>query len=208
MVTPPYDYSVFINCPFDAEYRPMLYAITFAVHDCGFKARCTLEVDDAGRVRMDNILDLIRDCRFGIHDISHTELDETHGLPRFNMPLELGLFLGATRFGEGEQEDKSCLILDRESYRYQKYISDIAGQDIKSHDDRTEVAIRNVRDWLDNSPVDPEVIRPSGGKISERYQWFMDELPELCEEVHLDSDELTYNNFTTLLVEWLRFHEW
>jgi hypothetical protein len=64
----------------------MLYAITFAVHDCGFKARCTLEIDDAGRVRMDNILGLIRDCRFGIHDISRTELDETHGLPRFNMP--------------------------------------------------------------------------------------------------------------------------
>lgn len=96
----------------------MLYAITFAVHDCGFKARCTLEIDDAGRVRIDNILDLIRDCRFGIHDISRTELDETHGLPRFNMPLELGLFLGATRFGEGEQEDKRCLILDRERYRY------------------------------------------------------------------------------------------
>lgn len=186
----------------------MLYAITFAVHDCGFKARCTLEIDDAGRVRMDNILDLIRDCRFGIHDISRTELDETHGLPRFNMPLELGLFLGATRFGEGEQEDKRCLILDRESYRYQKYISDISGQDIKSHEGRPEVAIRNVRDWLDSSPVDQEVIRPGGGKISERYQWFMDELSELCEEVHLDPDELTYNNFTTLLVEWLRFHEW
>lgn len=186
----------------------MLYAITFAVHDCGFKARCTQELDDVGRVRMDNILDLIRDCRFGIHDISRTELDETHELPRFNMPLELGLFLGATRFGEGEQQDKRCLILDRERYRYQKYISDIAGQDIKSHDDRSEVAIRNVRDWLDSSPVDPEVIRPGGSRISERYQWFMDELPELCDEVHLDPDELTYNNFTTLLVEWLRFHEW
>lgn len=88
------------------------------------------------------------------------------------MPLELGLFLRATKFGEGGQENKRCLILDRESYRYQKYISDIAGQDIKSHDDRSEVAIRNVRDWLDSSPVAPEVIRPGGGKIIERYQWF------------------------------------
>jgi hypothetical protein len=80
--------------------------------------------------------------------------DETHRLPRFNMPLELGLFLRATKFGEGGQENKRCLILDRESYRYQKYISDIAGQDIKSHDDRPEVAIRKVRDWFDSSPVD------------------------------------------------------
>lgn len=112
----------------------MLYAITFVVHDCGFKAR---------RVRTDNILGLIRDYRFGIHDIL-----------------------------------------------------------------RTEIAIRNVRDWLDSSPVDPEIIRPGGGEIFECYQWLMDELPELCEEVFLDPDELTYNNFTTLLVEWLRFHEW
>lgn len=42
------------------------------------------------------------------------------------MPLELGLFLGAKRYGTGKQRTKLCLILDRERYRYQKYCSDIA----------------------------------------------------------------------------------
>ena len=42
-----YDHNVFINCPFDEPYRPMLYALVFAVHDCGFKARSTLEIDDS-----------------------------------------------------------------------------------------------------------------------------------------------------------------
>lgn len=130
MAATSYDYDVFINCPFDFEYRPLLYALVFAVHDCGFRARSTLEIDDAGQVRIENIYSLIRDCRFGIHDISRTEPDETHGLPRFNMPLELGVFLGAAKFGRGRQREKRCLILDRERYRYQKYISDIAGQDI------------------------------------------------------------------------------
>jgi len=37
------------------------------------------------------------------HDISRTELNE-HSLPRFNMPLELGLFLGASRFGQLEED--------------------------------------------------------------------------------------------------------
>ncbi len=185
-----YDYNVFINCPFDAPYRPMLYALVFTVHDRGFRARCTLEID--------NIYTLIRECRFGIHDISRTELSEEHRLPRFNMPLELGLFLGATRFGSGRQKEKGCLILDRE--RYQKYISDIAGQDIKSHDGRSEVAIGKVRDWLDNALDEPGVIKTGGRKIAERYGWFMDELPELCEEVHLDPDELTFNNSQNVLM--------
>lgn len=203
-----YDHDVFLNCPFDSEYRPLLYALVFAVHDCGFRARSTLEIDDAGRVRIENIYALIRDCRFGIHDISRTEPDETHGLPRFNMPLELGVFLGATQFGRGRQKEKRCLILDRERHRYQKYISDIAGQDIKSHNGKPEAAIAKVRDWLDNALPDSDVMRPGGKKIARRFEWFSDELPELCEVVHLDPDELTFNNFTTLLVEWLSLHEW
>ena len=180
----------------------------FAVHDCGFRAHCTLEIDDAGRVRMESIYDLIRQCRFGVHDISRTELDPVNNLPRFNMPLEPGLFLGATRFGSGRQRDKRSLILDREQYRYQKYISDIAGQDIKAHDDRPGMAIRRVRDWLDNSPVDPDVMKPGARKMTERYERFISQLPELCEELHLHPEDLTFNNFTDILEEWLRYNEW
>jgi hypothetical protein len=80
-----YDYDVFINCPFDPDYHPMLDALVFAVHDFGFQARCTLEIDDSGRVRMENIVELIQDCRYGIHDISSTELDDANNLPRCNM---------------------------------------------------------------------------------------------------------------------------
>ncbi|HEX5701054.1 MAG TPA: hypothetical protein VFX77_10420 [Rubrobacter sp.] len=50
---------MFFNCPFDEPFRPLLYALVFAVHDCGFKARSTLEIDDAGRVRIENLYDLI-----------------------------------------------------------------------------------------------------------------------------------------------------
>src|SRR3990170_5195013 len=43
-----YEDSVFINCPFDSEYRAIFYALVFAVYDCGYVARCALEVDDSG----------------------------------------------------------------------------------------------------------------------------------------------------------------
>ena len=72
---------------------------------------------------------LANDCNAtGIHDISRIERDTVNNLPRFNMPFELGLFLGARRFGTRPQRDKQCLVLEAERYRYQKYLSDIAGQ--------------------------------------------------------------------------------
>jgi hypothetical protein len=43
---------VFINCPFDTGYQPIFSAIVFAVFDLGFVARCSLEDDDAGEVRL------------------------------------------------------------------------------------------------------------------------------------------------------------
>lgn len=104
--------------------------MVFAIHDCGYIARSALEAEDSAEVRMDKIAKIIKDCRYGIHDISRTEVGADTGLPRFNMPLELGLFLGARRFGSRTDKLKACLILDRARYRYQQFCSDIAGQDI------------------------------------------------------------------------------
>ena len=98
-----YDDNVFLNCPFDKNYWPILESITFAIHDCGFFARSALESDDGSEVRIRKIQDLVRICRYGIHDISRIELSQNSGLPRFNMPLELGIFLGAKSFGSGPQ---------------------------------------------------------------------------------------------------------
>src|SRR6202023_3921139 len=125
-----YERQVFLNCPFDPEFQAIRDAITFAVFDWGFRPRTPMEVEDASQVRIDKIFDIIRDCKFGIHDISQTEADVQSGLPRFNMPLELGMFLGAKRYGQDRQKRKMCLILDRERHRYQAFISDIAGQDL------------------------------------------------------------------------------
>ena len=49
------------------------------------------------------------------------------------MPLELGIFLGSKKYGDKKNKTKVCLVIDKEQYRYQIFISDIAGQDIKSH---------------------------------------------------------------------------
>ena len=158
---PTYSDNVFVNCPFDSEYEPIFHALLFAVHDCGYVARCALETEDAGDIRIDKILDIIDQCKFGIDDISRTELNEHH-LPRFNMPLELGLFLGARRFRSGRAK-KVTLILDRERYRYREFCSDISGQDIQAHNKSPVEAIKVVRNWLRSN--NPDVAIP-GGSIS------------------------------------------
>ena len=78
--------NVFMNCPFDTEYKSIFNAIIFAIFDCGYVARCALEIDDAGQVRIDKIGRIIADSKFGVHDISRTELDQHTELPRFNVP--------------------------------------------------------------------------------------------------------------------------
>jgi len=85
-----FESNVFLNCPFDDEYLPLRYAILFAIVDCGFIPRCALEIVDGSQLRMHSIKVMIKESRFGIHDISRTQLDPEHRLPRFNMPLEMG----------------------------------------------------------------------------------------------------------------------
>jgi hypothetical protein len=126
-------------------------------------------------------------------------------LPRFNMPLELGLFLGAKKFGNPSQRLKKCLILDREPHRYQKFLSDIAGQDIRSHDDEEQELVRQVRDWLN----DLELARPlpSGGLIFDEYQDFLVDLPNICEALDLLLNELTFRDFARVTFEWFKIRE-
>jgi hypothetical protein len=197
-----YTNSVFINCPFDGEYLPLFHAIIFTVFDCGYIARSAREVDDSSEVRIDKIAKIISMCKLGIHDLSRTELDKETSLPRFNMPLELGLFLGAKRFGTGIQKMKVCLVLDKKPHRYQSFISDIAGQDIQSHNNEIPEAIRVVREWLNSTSKG--IILPGGKKILERYRKFTSKLPALCEKVGLTIDEMIFNDYTAVIYEWLK----
>ena len=195
-----YNDNVFINCPFDAAYKPLFDAMVFTVHDCGFITRCALEEEDASQVRIDKIYTIIADCRYGIHDISRIELDENSGFPRFNMPLELGIFLGAKKFGIADQKKKKCLVLDKEPYRYQQFISDIAGQDIQVHDNKIETLVRVVRNWLRTASGRQTI--PGGHIIWEHYQTFLTELPQTAEKCLLEADDLIFNDYLLVIATW------
>jgi len=199
-----FERNVFINCPFDDLYTPLFNAIIFAVHDIGFRPRCALEASNAGQFRLTKIMDIISECKYSIHDLSRTELDKPSQLPRFNMPLELGLDLGCRRFGSPHQKEKVCLILDVEQYRYQKFISDISGQDIYAHGGSQRRVLELVRNWL-RLELDPRiVIIPSGAKIFQRYKTFQRALPSVCSNLNWNPKNLPFTDLSYAIAFWIK----
>lgn len=197
-----YNINVFINCPFDKEYQKFLDRIIFTIYDCSFIPRCALEEEDGGEVRFEKINKLIKASRFSIHDLSRTEVCKETLLPRFNMPFELGVFIGAKLYGGKVHRLKNCLILDKERYRFQTFISDIGGQDIKSHDNKPDLIISKIRNWLNSASGARKI--PGGMHITKRFNEFKKELPILCEESRLKIKEITYNDYNNLVAEWLK----
>lgn len=198
-----YDNSVFINCPFDSRYRPLFEAVVFAVYDCGFYPRSALEVEDSSEVRIGKVIRIISACRLSIHDISRTQLEPGSRLPRFNMPLELGIFIGAKAFGGKHHRRKAAVVFDTDPFRYRKYISDIAGQDIRAHGQQPSQVIQQIRDFL-AAHCDDGIVLPGGDKLVERYSLFRHGLAATCADVHLLPDKLTFRDLTNFIVGWLR----
>ncbi len=201
MTAPALAASVFINCPFDAAYQPLFDRLVFTVARAGFTPRCALEIDDGAGTRIDKILDLIENCPLAVHDISRTEPDAATGLPRFNMPFELGLFLGARRFGDARQRAKRCLVLDREPYRYRAFLSDIAGQDIHAHAGEPGKLVREVRNFL-AANADGRIV-PSAQIIRDDFLALERRKPEICAALELDPTDLTFGDYTTLVEQYL-----
>ena len=199
-----YAQSVFLNCPFDNDYKELFNAILFTVHRCGFILRCSKEYDDTSKIRINNIIQLIDESKYSIHDISRVGLDAHNDLPRFNMPLELGIFIGALHLGQKRHREKEYLIIESDQYRFKEFISDISGQDIKAHNDDPKKVVKCVRDWLTKRTN--EVI-PSASIISKEFEEFKNNLPDLCKTVKWVESELTFEEYSSLVTNWLTLNE-
>jgi len=143
-----YDDNVFVNCPFDGDYLPLLRPLLFTVVYTGLNPRIASERLDSGENRVDKICELIQQSRYGIHDISRLRAARAKEYYRLNMPFELGIDYGARRLGPSFMRSKCCLVLEEEPYAYQKALSDLSGVDIRSHGNQPAEVVRSVRDWF------------------------------------------------------------
>lgn len=87
---PAYEKSVFINCPFDAEYRSALLAMVFSVASHGFEARSAREAEGDGEPRFSRILAAIAGSKYSIHDLSRYTGEGGDNLARFNFRSNSG----------------------------------------------------------------------------------------------------------------------
>ena len=146
--TDEYEKNVFINCPFDDEYMPLLRPILFTVIYLGYNPRIALERFDSGEPRFIKICELIEQSKFGIHDISRIIAKKEGEFYRLNMPFELGLDIGCRVFLKNQWSDKKHLILEEKKYRIKAALSDLSNSDIKAHENDPAKAVRHIRNWF------------------------------------------------------------
>ena len=196
--------SVFINCPFDKKYKPLLNAILFTTVYCGFYPRIASESSDSLNVRLLKIRDLIKESRFSVHDLSRMEAKRKGEFARFNMPFELGLDFGCRVYGGKVVSKKQCLIFDKERYRYQKALSDLAGVDIRAHNDDPEELVHQLRHWIRNT-LKRKV--KSGTVIWRQFVIFMGDYKRILEEEGYrkrDIDNMEVTEFIDFIKVWMQ----
>jgi len=145
---PDYDKSVFINCPIDDDFAPLLEAMLFCIVRAGLYPHLASERLEAGENRLDKILDLIENCKFSVHDLSRSVSKTAGEALRMNMPFELGLDVGRRRAPDSQTNDKKFLIFESKQYELKSCLSDINGFDVVFHNDDFQLAFKNLRDFL------------------------------------------------------------
>ncbi|MCE0723984.1 hypothetical protein [Legionella resiliens] len=183
-----YSKNIFINCPFDDEYKDIFLGVLFTTIYLRYTPRLALECADSGQIRINKIQTLITESKFGIHDLSRMVSSEEGEYFRMNMPFELGIDYACQNIFPDKFPCKKILILDSERYRYQKAISDLSGCDIKEHHNDVSKAIIAVRNWLVNVDLKRAI---SGEGIWSQYNFFQ---AYLYEEVVVTDGHLSVDN--------------
>ena len=137
--------SVFVNCPFDDEFRPLLDATVLSVSCCGFFPRSALEGGVSNESRVSRVIETIRKSRYSIHDLSRCMGEGPENLARFNMPLELGIAMGRHFYQSTEHE---WLVLAPAVHVHVPFISDLRAWDLASHDGSERSIVAAIVPWL------------------------------------------------------------
>jgi len=131
--------SVFLNIPYDKEFEDLYLAYLTGLTMLGLVVKITSEAPN-NNSRLDTIIKLIQASTYSIHDLSR--ISTVDGVPRFNMPLELGMALYHAKVGP---EEHHVYIFEQESYRIQRSTSDLNGIDAFIHDGTPKKIMANLR---------------------------------------------------------------
>jgi hypothetical protein len=68
------------------------------------------------------------------------------------MPLELGIALGLRFMKDGTEAPHNWVALVPAGVTHQKFVSDLAGFDLRDHDSQPATVIKRVAGWLTEQP--------------------------------------------------------
>jgi hypothetical protein len=143
-----FEKNIFINCPFDNTYiNDILKPILYIVIKNGYNPRLSLENSDSGQNRLDKITEIMKNCKYSIHDLSIVKSKKKNEFARMNMPFELGLDYGLRKSGLPDLKSKQFLILEGTKYDYMIALSDLSGFDIKVHNNDTQNVFDCIYAW-------------------------------------------------------------
>lgn len=133
--------AVFLKIPYGDKFSRLYLAYIAGLIHLGLDPRATIEIP-GGRNRLDKILELIRSCRYSIHDLSRVQLDRTPpATPRFNMPSELGL---AVASAQADSALDGLFVFETVYRRASKSLSDLSGIDPNIHCGTVEGVMREL----------------------------------------------------------------
>ena len=140
--------SVFLNCPYDLEYQPLLDAAVLAAICCGFTPRSALESGTVAEPRMARITRAMFESKYSIHDLVRCKGEGDANLARFNMPLELGIAMARRYLARRADERHDWLAMVPAGHRYGRFISDLSGFDPVTHDGSERGLALAIVTWL------------------------------------------------------------
>jgi len=144
-----FERNVFVNCPFDNEYFPMLKTMLWVLVSVKLRPRLALERSNAGEGRLKKIRELIEESKYGIHDLSRLQSRQEDEYYRLNMPFELGIDYACKIYSKQKgHADKVLLALEGVKYSAQKALSDINFTDPKAHQNKPQKLVVALRSWL------------------------------------------------------------
>jgi hypothetical protein len=118
--------SVFLNIPYDNAFEALYLAYIVGLTQLGLRVNAAVAVPNQGRLK--TIIELIEQSDLSIHDLSRIEV--SRGVPRFNMPIELGLALYRSHVTRGRHR---VFIFESRRYRAQRSTSDVNSIDPQIH---------------------------------------------------------------------------
>ncbi len=139
---------MFVNCPFDERYAPLLESLTFCIVYFGFTPRLASERLEAGENRLDKIIGMMKGSKYSIHDLSRSTSSKKGEPFRMNMPFEYGLDVGLRQSRKAPFNRKKFLIFEEYRYDLKRSFSDIGGQDVEYHNGTHELVIKKVRNFF------------------------------------------------------------